>query len=431
MSSQEGNVRRTPWLLLVPALILYLSAFGYALLNPESRQMGDSLDYLRASKNLLSKGVIYCGNLGAAGQIDPALYSRRPPLYPLFLAISKIATGGVLAAVLMQMLLTAGGAYLTWRIMEYLGSGRGLRLVVTTLFLFYPAQIIYSQVVMSEVLFQFLIVVSVFFMVRYLKHAGPRDIYLCNLAIGAAALCKPVMMFFWIPNLLFCLWLSRRKKGWHLWVAPLIPFLIISGWSYRNYELTGSYHFSSMGTTYLRLLTRNRLAREPGWERDLPGDANATILAFLEEVPKRLPALAKGYAIGVASFFVDPGRFDWYEFFKLPDSRSLRKILFIDEIPVNRQLGRFPLPVLGSLLVVLILNLVVFAGFAHSLVVSRDYSPAKVFMIALILYVAAVTSFAGASRYRLPVEPLLLILAGPFLLSIGEWVRSRLSHSRP
>ncbi len=430
MANQEDGRLRKPWWLLISAAILYLAAFTYTLEKPEVREMGDSLEYQRAAKNLLSDGVLYSGNLGDAEPIDPALYSRRPPLYPLLLAFSEVIGGGIIAAVLIQMLMTAVGAWLTWRISRYLGLVRGEGILVVALYLYFPAQVIYSQVVMSEILFQFLLVAGVFFLVRYLRHRTIPDLYLWNVLIGASALCKPVMMFFWIPNLLFCIWLFRKQRVKHLLVAALIPFLIISAWSYRNYDLTGSYHFSSMGTAYLRLLTRDRLQNEPGPAQDLSKRSAATVINFLSEVPGRLPGLARRYGIGVSAFFLDPGRFDWWEFLNLPHPQSMRRILFRDDESIVRRLSRFPIGVLVALAIVLALNLVVLAGVAHALFVVRDYSPEKVFIVTLILYLAAVTSFAGASRYRLPVEPLLLLLAAPFLWRVIREVHERFGRPR-
>jgi len=420
MANHEGRGLRKPWWLLISAAILYLAAFAYTLERPEVREMGDSQEYLRAAENLLSHGVLYSGNLEDAGPIDPALYSRRPPLYPLLLAFSEAIGGGTLVAVLIQMLMTGAGAWLTWRTARYLGLSRGASILVVALFLYFPAQVIYSQVVMSEILFQFLLVAGIFFLVRYARRRAVPDLYLWNFLLGASVLCKPVMMFFWIPNLAFCLWWYWRLRVRHLLVAALIPFLIISAWSYRNYRLTGSYHFSSMGTAYLRLLTRDRLQDETGPPQELGKRSVTTITRFLSEVPQRLPGLARGYAIGVSAFFLDPGRFDWYEFFNLPHSRSLRRILFTDEEPVARRLKHVPIVVLLALAIVFVVNLAVLVGVAHALFVVRDYSPEKVFIVMLVLYLAAVTSFAGASRYRLPVESLLLLLAAPFLWRITE-----------
>ncbi len=202
------------------AIFCYSAAFLHGLFSPEIRLLPDSLEYLKAAENLMDHGVFYSGSL--EGKTDFVQYSRRTPGYPFLLGIFSIVSPSLSIPIIFQVLLIFTGGFLLWRITEELGIPALAGVFVLAFYLLYPSQIIYSQMIMAETILQFLILASVYFLVLYLKQKAAIFIILVNLCLGFAVLCKPVMLYFWIPNLVLHLFLFRKTK-------KIFPIYIIHG----------------------------------------------------------------------------------------------------------------------------------------------------------------------------------------------------------
>ena len=100
-----------------------LICFDYASRNPRVRLTLDSWECLRAAHNLSNRGVLYAGDLSKPP--IPALYSRRPPLYPSLSALALFCWYDVRAVVLVLMGLSLASGYLLWRLLGFLDISGG------------------------------------------------------------------------------------------------------------------------------------------------------------------------------------------------------------------------------------------------------------------------------------------------------------------
>ena len=80
--------------------------------------------------------------------------------------------------------------------------------------------------IMAETVLQFLILASAFFLVLFIKQKSWGFIILLNICLGMAVLCKPVMLYFWVPNLFLHILLFRKTSRKVVLAASLIPILI-------------------------------------------------------------------------------------------------------------------------------------------------------------------------------------------------------------
>lgn len=389
------------------ALLIHLAAFTYCVLYPEVRYLLDSQEYLNAGKNLFDEGVFYSGDLEEIPR-DLSLYSRRPPLYPLVLGLSEAITGSFIPAILLQISLTFLGGYLFWQLLERTHIESTFFLA---LYLLYPAQIMYSQFLMAEILLQFLILFATFLFFRFLE--SQRLVFLTgmNLAIGISALCKPVMMLFWLPNIVFHLWMAFRFARTRVVIIGFIPLLVFAGWGYRNQKVTGYFHFTSMTASQSMLMSRE--SREAGQqEDDFARASQAAVQTYVTTVLNNFPRYARAYATGMMAFFLDPGRFDFYEFLNWSHDVRLPLIFFLDR-PEAGSLAAIPWPILFLLTIVFLVNCLILLGLLYA-PFNRNMDPLfRGFVFLLLFYMAALVGPIGTSRYRLSVEPLLLILAAP------------------
>ncbi|MFZ0426519.1 MAG: hypothetical protein WAO20_00240 [Acidobacteriota bacterium] len=395
--------------LILPAFILlvYAAAFIYGEFRPGTRWTLDSYEYAAAANNLVESGTFYAGDLDGAR--DPALYSRRTPLYPLILWLPlELAPDGAWVALLqIAMSLTAAG--LLGAILRSVGVAGWPRRLAMAAFLLYPAQIIYSQSVMAEILLQFLLLLALYGLVRYRSSGSWRDAALMNLALALAPLAKPIAVFFWIPNLMFWGWLVlRERRRMALVLLALLPLLSVSLWSYRNLRVTGHYHFSSIVSRYVRYMTpRNERSRAEG--RVFAETDRADWQAFWRSRIEDWPSTLWYYARGSGLFFVDPGRFDVYQFFGM--KQDVSGIRIVRASPRERWdlLGQIDPLVLVYMVVLTLLNLLILAGFVIALFLPRIPWVVRVFAILVVSYITAAVGLAGFSRYRLAIEPYLLL----------------------
>lgn len=398
--------KRLALALVSAVLLVYAAAFIHGQFKPGTRWTLDSYEYASAATNLYESGTFYSGKL--AGRRDSALYSRRTPLYPLIIWLPlKLMPDGALV-VLLQVGLSLATAWLLGAVLLYLGVKGRLRWICMAVFLLYPAQVIYTQTVMAEVLLQFLFLLALFGLVRYLEFGDGRYAFLMNVALALAPLAKPIAMFFWIPNLIFWGWLSFRGRRRSLAVLALLPLLSVSLWSYRNQLRTGHYHFSSIVSRYVRYMTprdERSYDRTRSFAEVDEGDWRSFWRARLE----RWPTTLRLYARGSVVFFVDPGRFDVYQFFGIEQDVSGLQIIHASTSDRWALLMQIRRPVLLYMVLIAGLNVLIAVGFGVSLFLPRIPWAAKVFLVLIVAYTTAAVGLAGFSRYRLAIEPYLLL----------------------
>ena len=390
-----------------------MAAF-WAETTPRARETNDSFEYLLTARNLYEKGVSYSGNDWQ--RKDPAKYSRRPPGYPLILAVVRFFSPELFWIGLLQVGMTFTVAFLLWRILCLLGLDYGYRLGIISVYLFYPPQIIFSQLVMAEVTFQLVLFSGLYFLVRFLDSREWKYLLLLDLMLALAPMIKPMALYFWIPNAGYHLWLGWRFGDKRIVAFSLIPLAVISLWSYRNYLLTDYFHFSSIKTAAMQQLTR----QESGSVADSGSFAEQSRGlegAYFREKLSNWRRTIRSHGIGAIGFYLDPGRFDVYQFLGLKPQASLSRIAYGREA-VFDGLARFPPTVLLYLGFMFLLNLCIALAF-FGFLISRSVSiELKVFVLAVVIYFTAVVGPMGYSRYRLGVEPFLLLGA---VLWVGRY----------
>jgi len=410
------------------AILAYALAFLHGSYNPEIRLLHDSHEYLTSAHNLKNHGVIYSGSL--KGEVDYALYSKRPPGYPFLLMLLSLVSPSLSLPVLFQVLLIFLGGFFLWKINEEAEVPRKLNILALAVYLLYPGQIIYSQMIMAETALQFLLLSSVYCLSRFLNSKRSLPILSLNLCIGASILLKPVMLYFWIPNLILHLLYFKKTSKKILLIAPLLPLLCISLWSWRNYQATGVYHFSSLQATHMKFII-------PGGDNTLSGNNKEAFKKEINETAEKSaeamldPETAIDNIVhdtkNMFAFFLDPGRFDLYKFIPLEGKRISTHIFFWPKAEWSKYFRAIPVPILIILIFLIVCNLLIITAFIPFAFNSKTEIFLRLYIFTVILYMGAVVSFAalGTARYRLSVEPLLIIGAAATAASAWRFYKSR------
>jgi 4-amino-4-deoxy-L-arabinose transferase-like glycosyltransferase len=203
-------------------------------------------------------------SLVQSGRLDTFLdppgmpMTYRTPGYPVFLAAIYAVFGANWAVVtLIQAILATITVYLTWRLARKFWGDR-VALVAAALVAVDPVSSVLSQKIMTENNFALFIMIAVLTGVNLLTENRRRVGWalLLGLALALATLTRPSSYYLPVPVILGVL-IWGLKRRWRMRTLALsvgmilLPlFLLIGGWIWRNYRVTGVPIYTSIEGYY-------------------------------------------------------------------------------------------------------------------------------------------------------------------------------------
>ncbi|MGW8315672.1 MAG: hypothetical protein ACWGNV_08735 [Bacteroidales bacterium] len=446
--------------ILAALLLVHLLFFTSSRLFPPN-PLPDSEEYLNASQNLFTQGVLYSGDLSEP--IRDELFTRRPPLYPLMIGPSA-ASGSVVPVYLIQIILSLISI---WVVADIFGptvkenfprrfpehpsqATRTFNLLLFLLLLATPAQFIYANRLMAEIPFQLILVLMACCVYRYFYPAAAKETtetgkgegseakppanhkrryvwsFYLLLTLGMAT--KPVLFPFLLPMALlsgFMFFRTRRR----VWITALsLPVLWIGAYSLYNFNRTGSAQYASIQTANLvNYNLRYYLVSREGSEKaamEVDGlyercedqgsyrEKNQCLTEGVREVLLKHPIQYGIFHLkGSVRYFLDPGRFDLATFFQLDRADSTGALNVLHEEGAAgfiRFLKSQGFGMVLALAVIALFKLFKLTGFVIYLFRGRQELAFRIFLALLVGYLALVTGPLGASRFYLPVELLVI-----------------------
>lgn len=437
-----GSTRVPSWVWAVLVLAHGL-AMAWAL-HSGHWNFPDSGRYRVAAYNLEQHGQLYARPWGDAVPQKQAMqeFTIRPPGYPAVLAALGGAEGSPWLVLLVQngLSVLGLGSVLGW----WAGRARPLFkhwLAALVLVLTFPAQLIYTNAVMSEAFLQSLLLLLLATIVRFYRTG---NICWC---LGAAAVATLAFLFKPVCGpLAVCVGVMGAVLAWR-WRRPLVlaagllPVLLLGVYMAWNQQRTGYFHLSSIAE--INLLHYNAAgvmrqaegpAAEEAWVAQVLREANAQpeFAARQRLIQQRAKSVLFAYPrvyiqqhlLGVGAFFLDPGRFDVSEFLGVPPTPGGGLLAQVRAGGLWRAIGQLPLGLMGGLLLVLLTNVVrlglAVRGFGRLGNGSSSEQAVRWGAVALLAYLALLTGPLGAARFLMPAWPLLL---GAALLGLRGPVR--------
>jgi 4-amino-4-deoxy-L-arabinose transferase-like glycosyltransferase len=391
----------------------------------------DSREYAWAARNFEEQGEWYSAPWESP--LRPERFSKRPPGYPAFLLLLGMNPLLISAVQNLLSLFNLWGAWLLARRL----LGRPPAPALFGLLALSWAQLIYPQLLMTEMLFQSCLWLCAWACLRSLAAGGGRWLGLAGLLIGLGVWVKPVMYPFIGAWLLWLGWRAWQQRSFRPLAWLLIPLLLTGALVWRNYEKTGYAHVSSIQQLsllqYTTYFTRVRAAGEAQARAETDQiEARYRSLPFAEGMREinractallwQTPALyARLHAEGMLRFFLDPGRFDLFHFLGQHPEASEGLLSRYSRSGYGgiwaylREQGGGIIVLLG---IALILNALRLGLFLLWLLRGGSPWPVRLLVGAVPLGLAFLTGLSGASRFALPAFPLLLAgaLAGAALL---------------
>jgi 4-amino-4-deoxy-L-arabinose transferase-like glycosyltransferase len=204
----------------------------------------DAREYVLYAHNLKNYGVYSRSDtFAASGQTDPVPDAKRAPFYPLFLALflDKQPTTGNIALILrvQAVLSTLTVLLVFWLSRRFLPIP--MALTASALTAISPHLVTMNIYLLSETLFCFLVVLTMLLIATTTEKSGMTKPVLAGLALGAAVLTHPMLLYFVIPLAFFLLYRWGWKPGWRKVAAVVLGFSLLYGtWIARNINTLGA-----------------------------------------------------------------------------------------------------------------------------------------------------------------------------------------------
>ncbi len=443
----QAAVPRRLALLLALFLLVNLALLAATVPGANLEHGADAASWLAPAKALLKHGAF-------VEYQDPSLPQIfRQPLYPLFVAGFLWLGDGetVLPVILAQIaLLFATGVFVRGMVELWLPGYGDLAMALA---IFNPNAVGTAHLLQSDTLYAFLIAGVLWAVLAYARRPGFKPALLCGLSLGLACLVRPMAQYviLALPVALPALgwagghggeWVRQAKAGL---AAAVVAGAVLLPWMIHNYEAGQGFQLSApaLRSAYIwdNLPYLHKYSRDVSLE-----EAGREIGAVQEDfIARQQPAWAEltererherliGHGLEVL-FAYPPGDiaeaylWSWVQLFGIPGVGNLHNLLglttrtpfdlfFKERHPdfvsaglaalEGASLPTLAVSVLGFVYVLALRG----AGlFGLAVMVARRQWPVLAVTVGVIAYFALIYLFVGNSRYRLPVEPLLILLA--------------------
>lgn len=396
--------------------------FFFIQQHQQGYYLPDSYEYAKEAYNLIDHGVLYCGELDYSINFD--FFTKRAPLYPALLAFCVQLFGSELTVIGFQVVLSLLNIFLVIQLLKLLGISYRYRLTFFFLLL-YPAQFMFVNWVMTEILFQSCLLLMLTSVIYWQKTENQNWLWIYLLALALGIFTKPILYLFIFPSAAGLLYLGWPRIRLALICSAVVPFFLVGGYMQWNYMRTGFFHFSSIqNLTLLHHTTYRTLISSQGPEKaeDIMTFIQLTAAqkkSYGEEqvyIQKRILAemgnapitYATLHIEGMLSFLLDPGRHDIRTFLDLGEHTEGKWGTeenggFWDSVK------GLPLYSFLFLLLVLLGNMMKIIGIVLFLRTPKVSNTLKWMLLGIPLYMAMLTGVLGNARFAVGVFPILLL----------------------
>lgn len=166
------------------------------------------------------------------------LNSLRPPLWPYFIALLAYF-GGYWLVFIIEILIASFIPVIGYKIAKYIIEEK-MALAVAGLMIVEPYSVLLSFLLYTETSFTFFFLISLYFLVKYLRKERISYIVLSGIFLGLSMLIKPTVQYLPLLVLIYFVIISFRKnwktKIVHGLLYAIATLAIVSPWLYRNYH---------------------------------------------------------------------------------------------------------------------------------------------------------------------------------------------------
>jgi len=439
-------------LLLLLFIVVNVALYALSYEGTTFIEGADATQYYIPALSFLENGQFMLGH---------APLTFGPPLYSIFLAL-PIGLFGLDASTVPIIFLQAVLLYVTGYLFRliflllYSGGNAGetsnvYALLLHALIIFNPNSVITAHLVQSETLFTFLFAGALYFAIRFFFDSQLKYLIYIGLLAGLATLTRPVSLYFLWASPLF-LWIVMKLQGadvkkLQLMIPLLVGITVISPWYVRNYVEFGEVFYTSNAGAYLKAQYLQLKHKGSGWSRAEADEqhrlqyeqylekkkvekrqfcleherdwlcnslsSRASLQFIVEEPPaahfKTLidswgTLFLSGGASNIRNYFGIEGKSAIVGFQNRPFKGIESIKLLIDEMSFGYLL--IFVVTMGFAVVTRVIGAV---GLFY-LLTERKWLPYGVFFVEVVSLFTAAYLYLGQSRFRVPLEPMLMLL---------------------
>jgi len=404
--------------LLILLAVCLLINLAIALLSSKGIVQDDAISYCSLGEHLAhGDGYVF-----APGQTPTAW---RAPGYPVFLATVFRLTGGSLVAARIGNAFLSVGTTLCVAAVSSLLMDADTALLAAALVGFYPELLGLSGLLWSESLSVFLFSASGLCVTIVAKYRLWAAAVLAGVLTGACILTRST--FIVMPVIIALCGLTGLLKRSQALTVCILACAVVAPWTLRNYKLIGSFVFVESNAT-MNLYAGNRpyapipftfrvlkmLPDDPQYQAIESLPINARYAAFGAAAKQEMLANPKHFALLAVSKTID---------FWLPDFFVARNVASGSYGQRYEKFWILALVVTSSFYVVI-------TSLAVQMICRyRAGRGVQMAGLLLALYTLPHSVVFGASRFHIPVVPVLCICAAPELLRqcrrVAPWVVRR------
>jgi len=395
----------------------------------------DSFDYLQTADNLLNDQILYSADLDA--EIFPEYYTWYTPGYPFLLVLFRLLTQSLIPVIVFQVLISLGSFLLLLKTFQ---PGKAGSILLVFLSLFFPAQFIYANLLVPEILLQFIIMAAVLQLFRFIQTENIRILWSYQSLLILAILIKPMLSVFVVPNILVFIILYAKSKQRLVFISSLIPVVFLIIFAGINQQRTGYFHISSIHKKqlveeklYPFLLERDgeeianensgALLRECTDERDFKSEWQCLSSSTRAIIREDLQAYTFFHLKGSFYFFLDPGQAVIEKFFENKSqiaSKQDSKVINEGLIVKRGESHGLSSLMYVFLLLILGINVLRVIGFLFFLFNRRVNGSFRLYLFLLITSVALFAGPMGSAENQLAI---ILLLTGSASFQYSVWMK--------
>lgn len=202
----------------------------------------DTYSYLTMAKQLVAYGQFAVNGV-------PEIFLT--PGYPVFLALGLLLKHVELVTLLLQISISCATVYLIYRIAVLMFHAEHIAKLCALLYAVEPLSILYSNELLVETIMAFLVILFLFFILKYIEKKTILDLFFASLAIAASVYVKIATYFLPLFLIAACiLWIFWKKKektaALTICLFLCISYAFIGVWQVRNMVKAGYAAFSAI-----------------------------------------------------------------------------------------------------------------------------------------------------------------------------------------
>jgi Dolichyl-phosphate-mannose-protein mannosyltransferase len=384
----------------------------------------------------------------------------RTPGYPLLLTVGLRL--GLLkpATITLQVLLSCFTVFMVYRTAVLLFDNEEIAVIAAGLYAIDPLSILFASQLAAETLFTAVVMVGVYFLVKYLRRQSMGDLLVSAGALAASVYVRPIGYFLAVIIALglaaWALFTHRQNKLRflaHACAFVIVSFALTGLWQIRNKLETGYSGFSAIATDNLYFISagsvlaakqhvpyyemRDRLGYQDQsvYMREHPEQKNWTAaqrVNYQSQAAKHIlldnPLTYAGiYFDGILRATFDPVSTEYLRFFNLYPKQDDLLATAVDQGILTTVEALFASPLLfWSIAVMLPLQLMYMSCACVTLCTRRILDPAIFAGLFIAGYYMAIAGGPGDwGRFRHPAMPIICMLAGYGFHLVLVWSRLR------